>query len=220
MGRHEIVKPDVLLRILASPSMPRRLVEALVRAFARWHVRQVVRADRRRIERAGAKPPLEGPLYLLDGYHGGAPFWDWILLPRGGLWNALLWPSVGELVVRRAREAKLPAVLELDAHTYATMANGQPEPLARLADAANAGTLELVNRTFSQPFLRTVSGDVIQGGPLPYEDGAIRVPEGPGLGVRLDPEKLAQYNQVYEEYLRSPVVSEPREGPIYTKARW
>jgi glucarate dehydratase len=31
-----------------------------------------------------------------------------------------------------------------------------------------------------------LTDDIIQGGKLPYIDGAIRVPEGPGLGVELD----------------------------------
>jgi glucarate dehydratase len=41
--------------------------------------------------------------------------------------------------------------------------------------------------------------DVILGGKLPYEDGAMRVPEGPGLGVRLDRDKLGEYADLYEE---------------------
>src|SRR2546425_7034550 len=41
--------------------------------------------------------------------------------------------------------------------------------------------------------------DVIDGGKLPYEDGAVRVPDGPGLGVRLDRDKLARYAELYEE---------------------
>ena len=35
-----------------------------------------------------------------------------------------------------------------------------------------------------------LTDDIIEGGLMPYEDGAIRVPDGPGLGVRLDREKL------------------------------
>jgi len=61
--------------------------------------------------------------------------------------------------------------------------------------------------------------DVIQGGPLLYEDGAIRVPSGPGLGVKLDPDKLALYNQIYEWYIAAQG-AQPRREPIYTKARW
>jgi glucarate dehydratase len=41
--------------------------------------------------------------------------------------------------------------------------------------------------------------DVIEGGKLAYLGGAIRVPEGPGLGVRLDRDRLAQYAELYVE---------------------
>lgn len=44
-----------------------------------------------------------------------------------------------------------------------------------------------------------LTGDVIEGGPLPYEDGTIRVPTCPGLGVRLDRSRLAA---CHEDYLR------------------
>ncbi|MEU6711054.1 enolase C-terminal domain-like protein [Nonomuraea sp. NPDC046802] len=41
--------------------------------------------------------------------------------------------------------------------------------------------------------------DVIEGGKMVYSDGAIAVPEGPGLGVRLDRERVAQYAELYRE---------------------
>jgi glucarate dehydratase len=41
--------------------------------------------------------------------------------------------------------------------------------------------------------------DVIAGGPLRYERGAIRVPDAPGLGVTLDREKLRQYHELFIE---------------------
>ena len=44
-----------------------------------------------------------------------------------------------------------------------------------------------------------LTGDVIQGGLLPYDKGAIRVPEGPGLGVQLDRNKLEEYAELYQE---------------------
>jgi glucarate dehydratase len=40
--------------------------------------------------------------------------------------------------------------------------------------------------------------DVIEGGKLPYRKGAIRVPHGPGLGVRLDREKVGCYAEMYQ----------------------
>lgn len=39
--------------------------------------------------------------------------------------------------------------------------------------------------------------DVIVGGKLAYENGSIAVPEGPGLGVELDRDKLAEYAELY-----------------------
>lgn len=41
--------------------------------------------------------------------------------------------------------------------------------------------------------------DIIVGGKMPYVDGAIQVPTGPGLGVTLDEEKMRRYEQYYEE---------------------
>lgn len=41
--------------------------------------------------------------------------------------------------------------------------------------------------------------DIIVGGKMQYVDGAIRVPEGPGLGVSLDEDKMARYEKYYEE---------------------
>jgi glucarate dehydratase len=34
---------------------------------------------------------------------------------------------------------------------------------------------------------------------MPYEDGCIRVPTGPGLGVELDEEKMEKYGRLCEE---------------------
>ena len=41
--------------------------------------------------------------------------------------------------------------------------------------------------------------DVIRGGKLRYEEGAIRVPDGPGLGVELDRAKLGEYAELYRK---------------------
>lgn len=44
-----------------------------------------------------------------------------------------------------------------------------------------------------------LTDDIIEGGPMPYGDGCIRVPMGPGLGVRLDEEKMEKYTRYYRE---------------------
>jgi glucarate dehydratase len=41
--------------------------------------------------------------------------------------------------------------------------------------------------------------DVIEGGRFAYEEGAIRVPDGPGLGIALDRDRLARYAALFEE---------------------
>ena len=39
--------------------------------------------------------------------------------------------------------------------------------------------------------------DVIQGAKLPIVGGKMKIPSGPGLGVRLDPDRLAKANEVF-----------------------
>lgn len=41
--------------------------------------------------------------------------------------------------------------------------------------------------------------DIIQGGLMKYENGCIKVPTGPGLGVELDEDKMKFYEKYYEE---------------------
>ena len=65
--------------------------------------------------------------------------------------------------------------------------------------------------------------DVIEGGKLAYEDGTIRVPEGAGLGVRLDRAKLARYAELYRELGSYPYDQDPgRPGwtPLVPNDRW
>lgn len=44
-----------------------------------------------------------------------------------------------------------------------------------------------------------LTDDVIVGGPMRYEGGRIAVPQGPGLGVELDRDKVAEYAELYAE---------------------
>ena len=44
-----------------------------------------------------------------------------------------------------------------------------------------------------------LTDDIIQGGLMKYENGCIRVPTGPGLGVALDEDKMQKYERYYEE---------------------
>lgn len=65
--------------------------------------------------------------------------------------------------------------------------------------------------------------DIIEGGLMTYEDGAIRVPEGPGLGVRLDREKVREYSELYRRLGGYPYDQDPaRPGwaPVIPNDRW
>jgi glucarate dehydratase len=68
-----------------------------------------------------------------------------------------------------------------------------------------------------------LTDDVIEGGLMPYEAGTIRVPEGPGLGVRLNREKLREYSELYQRLGGYPYDRDPgRPGwtPIVPNDRW
>lgn len=65
--------------------------------------------------------------------------------------------------------------------------------------------------------------DVIEGGKLRYERGAIAVPTAPGLGVRLNREKLAEYNEMFKRlgpycYDQDPL--RPGWTPTVPNTRW
>ncbi|MGA2231249.1 MAG: enolase C-terminal domain-like protein [Tepidisphaeraceae bacterium] len=68
-----------------------------------------------------------------------------------------------------------------------------------------------------------LTDDIIQGGLIPYHGGAIAVPTGPGLGVKLDREKVRKYAELYDRlgnypYDRDPL--RPDWSPILPNDRW
>jgi len=68
-----------------------------------------------------------------------------------------------------------------------------------------------------------LTDDVIQGGKLKYENGAIAVPTAPGLGVKLDRDKLAEYRDMYLRLGSYPYDQDPlRPGwtPTIPNDRW
>jgi glucarate dehydratase len=65
--------------------------------------------------------------------------------------------------------------------------------------------------------------DVIVGGPMRYENGAIRVPDTPGLGVALDRDKIARYHALFVELGGYPYDRDPgRPGwyPLVPNRDW
>ncbi len=55
-----------------------------------------------------------------------------------------------------------------------------------------------------------LTDDILVGGKLPYRNGAIDVPTGPGLGVEVNRERLARYAELYKELGGYPYDRDPR----------
>jgi glucarate dehydratase len=68
-----------------------------------------------------------------------------------------------------------------------------------------------------------LADDIIEGGPMRYEGGAICVPKGPGLGVKLNRDKLKHYSELYKRLGGYPYDQDPgRAGwtPLVPNDRW
>jgi glucarate dehydratase len=65
--------------------------------------------------------------------------------------------------------------------------------------------------------------DIIKGGLMPYKNGAIMVPTGPGLGIELDRDKLLQYTEYYAEFGGYPYDRDPGRKdwfPLVPNTKW
>jgi len=68
-----------------------------------------------------------------------------------------------------------------------------------------------------------LTDDIIEGGKLKYDNGAIAVPTTPGLGVKLDRDKVAEYRDLYQRLGSYPYDQDPlRPGwtPTIPNDRW
>ena len=80
------------------------------------------------------------------------------------------------------------------------------------------------NLTFSaDAHYHHLKDDLVEGEKFKYRDGCIKVPDAPGLGVRLDQEKLERYAELYRElggypYDRDP--GYPNRYALVPKQRW
>ncbi|TVY10924.1 enolase C-terminal domain-like protein [Paenibacillus cremeus] len=57
------------------------------------------------------------------------------------------------------------------------------------------GSSKFLIINYSKFTFHHLTDDIIVGGKLAYKNGAIQVPDAPGLGVELDRDKLDQYAQ-------------------------
>ncbi|HKE57481.1 MAG TPA: enolase C-terminal domain-like protein [Pyrinomonadaceae bacterium] len=68
-----------------------------------------------------------------------------------------------------------------------------------------------------------LADDVIQGGKMKYQDGSIVVPDGPGLGVKLDYDRLSAYKELYRSlgsYAYDQDPNRPGWVPTIPNDRW
>jgi glucarate dehydratase len=68
-----------------------------------------------------------------------------------------------------------------------------------------------------------LTDDIIEGGLMPYVNRSIAVPDRPGLGVKLDREKLREYAELYQElggYCYDQDPGRPGWAPIIPNDRW
>jgi len=97
------------------------------------------------------------------------------------------------------------------------------EPGIQLATMLHLGAV-IPNLTFAaDAHYHHLADDVIEGGLMRYENGAMAVPTGPGLGVRLDRNKLAEYAALFWKlggypYDRDPL--RPDWFPTVPNDRW
>ncbi len=79
----------------------------------------------------------------------------------------------------------------------------------QLASMLHLGAV-LPNLTFTaDAHYHHLAGDVITGGKMRYRDGGIAVPQGPGLGVELDRDKLGTYAELYRSLGAYPYDRDP-----------
>jgi glucarate dehydratase len=93
----------------------------------------------------------------------------------------------------------------------------------QLATMLHLGAV-LPNLTFAaDAHYHHLKNDIIQGGPLKYQGGSICVPNGPGLGVKLDHDKVREYSELYKKLGNYPYDQDPgRPGwtPLVPNDRW
>ena len=68
-----------------------------------------------------------------------------------------------------------------------------------------------------------LTDDIIDGGLMKYEAGKIKVPVAPGLGVKLNREKLREYSELYKElggYAYDQDPGRPGWNPLVPNDRW
>lgn len=60
-----------------------------------------------------------------------------------------------------------------------------------------------------------LTDDIIKGGKITIQNGQIVMPDKPGLGVEIDQDRLAKYNEIYIKQVKEPGFDNATESPLY-----
>jgi L-alanine-DL-glutamate epimerase-like enolase superfamily enzyme len=103
-----------------------------------------------------------------------------------------------------AEAAGMPVVM----HSFADLGVTQNAYMHLIAATPN---FTLAN----QGGLYKLEDDVIKGGLAKMENGCYDLPDGPGIGVELDPERVEKYARHYQEDIKGKEFSQPWMTPQY-----
>lgn len=116
---------------------------------------------------------------------------------------------------------KAAAVCETFQQSVAVHSSG--ELGIQLATMLHLGAV-LPNLTFAaDAHYHHLADDVIEGGPFEYANGRIRVPDQPGLGVKLNRDKLKEYAELFQKLGNYPYDRDPARKdwfPLIPNDRW
>lgn len=82
----------------------------------------------------------------------------------------------------------------------------------RMQIIASCPAFTMVHQTCEYDYL---SDDIIKGGKYDIVDGKLALPTKPGLGVELDQDKVAKYNEVYIKQVKEAGYENGSESPLY-----
>jgi glucarate dehydratase len=93
----------------------------------------------------------------------------------------------------------------------------------QLATMLHLGAM-IPNLTFAaDAHYHHLTDDIIEGGPMRYENGSIAVPTAPGLGIKLDHDRVLRYSELYKRLGGYPYDQDPARPewtPIIPNDRW
>ncbi|WP_081691564.1 enolase C-terminal domain-like protein [Cucumibacter marinus] len=104
----------------------------------------------------------------------------------------------------------------LETFQYSAAVHSSGELGIQLASMLHLGAA-LPNLNFAaDAHYHHLTDDILVGGKLPYVDGKIAVPTGPGLGVEVDRDKLARYAEYFKEVGGYPYDRDPARPDWYS----